>query len=147
MKHLNRYVIYAVLGPLLGLGVSLTAQAELAVIVHPSNPVTELSQTQVQKLFLGRSLMFPNTETKVYSIDQDESSPIFKRFYEKVIQMNVSKLKKYRAYYLFSGRGRLPLSLDNTNEVIDRVSRTENAISYVHLKDTSDKVKVVYTMP
>ena len=147
MKHLKRYLIYSLVSSVLTAGAAVNTFADVAVIVHPSSPVNSLSHKQVQKLFLGRSLMFPDTETKVYSIDQNESSQIFQVFYEKVIRMKTNKLKKYRAYYLFSGKGRLPLPLNDSNEVIERVSRTENAISYVNVNEVSDKVKVVYTMP
>lgn len=144
MKTLNRMLVFALVGSLM----SSVALAEVAVIVHPKNPVQSLSHKQVQKLFLGRALMFPSTETKVYSIDQSEESPVFSHFYENVIQMNINKLKKYRAYYLFSGKGRLPLPLESSNEVIDRVANNINAISYVNLNEVnSEQVKVVFTMP
>ena len=140
MRHFNRYLVI-----FLASFFSHSIFADVAVIVHPNSPVNSLSHKDVQKLFLGRTLMFPNTETKVYSIDQSESSEIFSRFYEKVIRMNTNKLKKYRAYYLFSGKGRLPLPMKNSEEVVERVSNTQNAISYVDVRDVSEKVKVVYT--
>lgn len=144
MSQFNRYLVSIVVG----LAVSISAMAEVAVIVHPKNPVQSLTHKQVQRLFLGRSLMFPKTETKVYSIDQNEESPVFSHFYENVIQMNINKLKKYRAYYLFSGKGRLPLPLESSNEVIERVANNQNAISYVNINEVRGAdVKVVFTMP
>ncbi len=144
MKTLNRILVFALAGSLM----SSMTMAEVAVIVHPKNPVQSLTHKQVQRLFLGRSLMFPKTETKVYSIDQNEESPVFSHFYENVIQMNINKLKKYRAYYLFSGKGRLPLPLESSNEVIERVANNQNAISYVNINEVSGAdVKVVFTMP
>lgn len=126
---------------------AVPVSADVAIIVHPNNPIESLTHKEVQRLFLGRILMFPNTKTKIYSIDQNEESPIFKRFYEKVVNMNATKLKKYRAFYLFSGKGRLPLVVDKKEDVITYVSTTENSISYVDSKYVTSGVKVVFTMP
>lgn len=143
MGYFNRYLFYS----LITLLISISASADLAVIVHPNSPVTSLSHKQVQKIFLGRTSMYPNTETRVYSIDQSESSEMFQLFYEDVISMSISKLKKYRAYYLFSGKGRLPLPSSSSKQILDLVATTENAISYVDLDEVNEKVKVVFTLP
>ena len=144
-SKMNHY-IYKVIYLTLGMSLAVLAKADLAVIVHPNNPIKSLSHKDVQRLFLGRSLMFPSTETKIYAIDHKENSQVYSRFYTDVIKMNSNKLKKYRAYYLFSGKGRLPLILDKPADVIDRVAVTENSISYVHSSDISDRVKVVFIM-
>lgn len=131
----------------LGMSLSVLVKADLSVIVHPNNPIKSLSHKDVQRLFLGRSVMFPSTTTKIYAIDHDENSQVYASFYSKVIKMKSNKLKKYRAYYLFSGKGRLPLILDKPDDVINRVAVTENAISYVNIDNVPDNVKVVFTMP
>jgi len=118
--------------------------AEMAVIVHPNNPLNTLTQKQVQRLFLGRMLMFPNSKTKVDSVDQDEDSEIYRRFYRDVIKISASKLKRYRAYYLFSGKGTLPSPTMN-HSVVAHVAEIENAISYVPMTEVNESVKVVYT--
>ncbi|MFT6153882.1 MAG: ABC-type phosphate transport system substrate-binding protein [Bermanella sp.] len=129
------------------MSLTILVKADLAVIVHPNNPIKSLSHKDVQRLFLGRSVMFPATKTKIYAIDHAEDSDVYASFYSNVVKMNSNKLKKYRAYYLFSGKGRLPLILDKPDEVINRVAAIENAISYVNVNNISDKVKVVYIMP
>lgn len=131
---------------MLGL-LALPVKAEVSIIVHPNNPVKALTHKQVQRLFLGRIVMFPETKTKIYAIDQNEGSKIYQYFYEQVVNMNTTKLKKYRAYYLFSGKGRLPLAVDKTEDVVKYVENTENAISYVDSQSVTDKVKVIFTIP
>ena len=123
---------------------SVSVLSDVAVIVHPNNPISALSQKEIQRLFLGRMHMFPNSTTKVESVDQKEGSRVYQDFYRKVIKMSAAKLKRYRAYYLFSGKGKLP-SATRQPSVVDHVSTTENAISYVHVNDVNDRVKVVYT--
>lgn len=121
----------------------MSASGDVVVIVHPDNPVSSLSQKEIQRLFLGRMHMFPNSNTKVESVDQEEGSSVYQEFYRKVINMSAGKLKRYRAYYLFSGKGKLPIGTHGPS-VVDHVSSTENAISYVDISEVNDKVKVVY---
>jgi ABC-type phosphate transport system substrate-binding protein len=123
---------------------SVLSSAELAVIVHPNNPLNSLSHKQVQRLFLGRMHMFPDSDVIVDSVDQKEESFVYQKFYQDVIRMSASKLKRYRAYYLFSGKGKLPAPT-NKKSVLDHVSKIENAISYVPMDQVNDSVKVVFT--
>ena len=119
-------------------------QAEMVVIVNPDNPVESLSKKDVQRLFLGRMHQFPDTNMKVESIDNSESSEEYERFYATVINMNKSKLKRYRAYYLFSGKGRLPTQIESTQKILKYISITKNAIAYTDESNINNKVKVVY---
>lgn len=122
---------------------TLSSYGDVAVIVHPSNPLTSLSQKQVQRLFLGRMHMFPDSNVKVDSIDQIEGSSVYENFYKLVINLSASKLKRYRAYYMFSGKGKLPSQTDSQS-VVDHVSTSVNAISYIPMDEVDDRVKVVY---
>lgn len=124
--------------------VAAQAQADMVVIVNPENPITSLSKKDVQRLFLGRMHQFPDTDMKVESIDNSESSEEYERFYATVINMNKSKLKRYRAYYLFSGKGRLPTQIENTQKILNYISTTKNAIAYMDESNINNKVKVVY---
>lgn len=119
--------------------------ADIAVVVHPDNPIKKLSQKDVQRLFLGRMDHFPNTRLKVESLDDKEGSQPYLNFYGQVIRMSASKLKRYRAYYLFSGKGKLPASLNGADNLIKYVAQANGAIAYVPLEKVTDKVKVVYT--
>ena len=124
--------------------VAAQAQADMVVIVNPENPITSLSKKDVQRLFLGRMHQFPDTDMKVESIDNSESSEEYERFYATIINMNKSKLKRYRAYYLFSGKGRLPTQIENTQKILNYISTTKNAIAYMDEANINNTVKVVY---
>lgn len=122
----------------------LVAQADILVIVNPDNPIKSLDQQQIQRLFLGRMNLFPGSNIKVSAIDQNNSSAAYHHFYKKVIEISQSKLKRYRAYHLFSGKGQLPKELKNTKDVVKYVSTSTHAIAYIDEQDLTDSVKVVY---
>lgn len=121
-------------------------QAEVVVIVNPDNPIQSLSKKDVQRLFLGRMHKFPNSDMKVESLDGPEDGKDYDIFYSRIIKMSKSKLKRYRAYYLFSGKGRLPTQMKSSEKILTYISNTKNAIAYINKKyvEGVESVKIVY---
>lgn len=126
------------------LWVSLTVEAEIAIIVHPENPVQALSERDIKKLFLGRIRMFPGTTDAPIVVDQPAGTAVHSVFYSGFINMEPEKLKRYRASYLFSGQGMLPLTVDGALQVRDYVASHPGAIGYVNAEIVDDSVKVVF---
>ena len=88
--------------------------------------------------------LFPGSNIKVSAIDQNTSSKAYHHFYKKVIEISQSKLKRYRAYHLFSGKGQLPKELKSTGDVVKYVANSTHAIAYIEEQDLTDAVRVVY---
>ena len=116
---------------------------ELAIIVHPDNPQNELSQKQLQRIFLGRMPLFPQTEKEITALDLPDDHPAFIEFYRRVVEMEGTQLKRYRAYYLFSGRGKLPVKKTSAQEVLKAVSENQWAIGYINSSSVNDSVRVL----
>lgn len=117
--------------------------AEVVVIVHPDNGVPALSRHQLRQIFLGRLPLYPHTGHDIVSLDLPEDDPAFDLFYQQVVELQGDKLKRYRAYYLFSGRGKLPVKVDNAQEMIGRVRSEPDAIGYVSEADLEEGVRVL----
>ncbi len=124
---------------------SVNIQADIVVVVNPENPIHTLSKKDIQRLFLGRMHKFPDSDMKVEPIDNSEKSDDYENFYSNVINMNKSKLKRYRAHYLFSGKGRLPTQIKSALSILQYVSSTKNAIAYINKSQVTEKVRVVYS--
>lgn len=122
------------------------ATADIAIITHPDNPVANLNQKEVQKIFLGRLRMYPESELETQAVDLPAEDPLFLRFYDTIAQMNAAKIKRYRAYYLFSGKGRLPLVEPDEKHVMTRVASDPSAIGYVDASLVTDQVRVVFVL-
>lgn len=123
------------------------AKADLVVVVHPNNPVNTMTAKEIQRLFLGRMSLFPNTQVKVNAVDQPQSNPAYKAFYKNVVKMSPSKLKRYRAYYLFSGKGRLPRPMKSSSAALQYVAENIGAITYLNKADLTAGLKVIFEMP
>lgn len=126
---------------------SSNLHAELVVIVNPASPVESVSMDDVRKLFLGRMQFLPGTETTVKVVDQKETSANFATFYRQVANKDATQITRYRASFIFSGQGVLPVVVDNDNAVLDTLTKHENAIGYVDRKSLANtQFKVVMTL-
>ncbi|MBA53643.1 MAG: hypothetical protein CMK89_04245 [Pseudomonadales bacterium] len=120
--------------------------ADIVVVTNLENPVASLSTKEVRKVFLGRLHLYPGTEHEPLAIDQPQGSDAYREFYDVVIGISLPKLKRYRAYYLFSGKGKVPYMADSQQAVVDSIQRSTFAIGYLVQPDKEllSKVKVVY---
>jgi len=119
--------------------------ADIAIIVHPNNPIDNLTESEVKKIFLGQSRLFPNTKIGMKVIDIENQHQMFSKFYEQFVGYPVHKLQRYRAAYLFSGKGVIPEKAPDFMTIKNKVSTRENAISYIDSALVDSSVQVVYT--
>lgn len=132
---------------LLGTLLHTDANADLLVVVNEQNPVESLTLKEVKQLFLGRMRRFPGVDRDVDVLDREESSVIHRDFYQQVVSMDPTRLKRYRARYLFSGQGRLPAIVVGQDNLIDKIRSNVSAVGYVELPEGASLprgVKVVY---
>jgi len=118
---------------------AVVAYDALAVIVHPSNPVTHLTRQQLEAIFRGKVTNWnqvkdpytgkrgPNLKIVVYS--RETSSGTYEFF-----KTSVLREKNYMAGVL---------SMPATGAVIQSVSQTKGAIGYVGMAYVNDRVRAV----
>ena len=128
------------------LGMCAPVAADIAVVVHPSNPLSALSEDEVRRIFMGRMRMFPESDGAIETVDQQEASTAFADFYQAIARLTPAKLKRQRASFLFSGKGRLPTALQDDAAVIDFVASHPDAIGYVDVNRLDARVKSVLTV-
>ena len=110
----------------------IIAYDALAVIVNPSNPVSQLTRQQLEAIFRGKitnwkQLGGPDMKIIVYS--RETSSGTYEFFKESAL-----KNKNYMSS---------SLSMPATGAVIQSVSQTKGAIGYVGLAYVSPRVKTL----
>lgn len=127
-------------------GLVSMAQADIVVIVNPQNPLTILEEEEVRRIYLGRTRMFPGSSQGIETLDLPETAERFAAFYQSLTHLTPAKLKRQRASYLFSGKGRLPLVLPDESAVKQHVASTPSAIGYVQADQVDASVKVVATV-
>lgn len=120
--------------------------ADIHIITNSHAPVDQLSEKEARKLFLGRLQLFPGTSIEPKIFDLPQEHPFFEPFYLQVTGMPLQKLKRYRAYYLFSGRGKVPSEKESLEQLIKAVAETPNGIGYTNKPIDNDKIKVLFSI-
>lgn len=119
-------------------------KAEVAIIVHPDNPLATLSPEQAANLFLGKTKAFPDGSTAI-PIDQEPGNDARSAFAEKVLKRTESQIKAYWSRLIFTGKGKPPKMVEDSEEMMGLISSNPNLIGYIEKDEADDSVKVVLT--
>lgn len=120
--------------------------AEVVVVVHPDNPIDQLTREQVIDIYMGRYTHFPDGRT-AQPIDQAADSSIRADYYQKLFNKSVAQVNAFWARLLFSGRATPPKELPDVQSVNNAVAHNKATIAYIDSKDISVKSKVVFRLP
>lgn len=110
----------------------IVAYDALAVVVHPSNPVKQLTRKQLEDIFRGKITNWKQVggeDRKIVVYSRETSSGTYEFFKESVL-----KNKNYMAG---------SLSMPATGAIIQSVSQTKGAIGYVGLAYVSPRIKTL----
>ena len=127
-------------------GMMNAANAALAIIGNPANPLEGISAADVAMIYLGKSDEFPDGRRAV-AVDQYRRSPVRAKFYRKVVGMDPVRLKSYWSKLIFSGRGQPPREVGGNEAVKRWVARHPDGIGYVDGKVLDHTVKVLMIVP
>lgn len=124
-----------------GLLLSLSANAGISIIVHPSNSAA-LENKDISRIFLGKLKSF-NSELTAMPMNLPEGNASRKVFEKAVLNKSPNQIKAYWSKLVFTGKGSPPMEAISETELISLVSTNPNLIAYVDDAIVTDKVKVV----
>ena len=122
------------------------AQAELAIIAHPSNTLSGIDQSEVERIYLGRSRSFPGGGA-VKPMDQAPGNPMRDKFFASVLGMTEAQVTGYWSRRMFSGKGTPPDTLTDDLAVKARVANDPTGLGYVREDVVDSSVKVLLLIP
>lgn len=131
---------------LAAVGLPTTALADLAIVVHPNNPVASLSPDEVNRIYLGKEKKFPDGN-EVTPLDQDPGNPAREQFYDAVVGKSEAQAKAYWSKLIFTGKGTPPRTAGDDAEIKAAVAADPTALSYIDAGAADDSVKVVLRVP
>jgi len=110
----------------------------LAVVVHPSNPIKQLTFDQLSGIFTGKITNWNEVggkDQKILVLSRDRNSGTHVYFLEHVLRKGNEKGPEQYAP--------ATLMLPSTQAIIDEVAQSESTIGYVGLGYVSPKVKTL----
>lgn len=144
MMNLKRSVLIMLF--VMAVSVSCNANAQLYVVINNTNPMNSISSGTLKRIYLGKIVPIPGSNTALYPVDLPSRSPAKSEFLEKVMRMKASLLMQYRSRQIFSGKGRIPITAASNSAVESIVARRTNAIGYMSIAPDPTKVKVILTI-
>jgi ABC-type phosphate transport system substrate-binding protein len=122
------------------------AQAELAIVGHPSLNIAGVSKAEVRDIYLDRENEFSDG-TRAEPVTQPARSPAREEFVKKVLGMDERSLKSFWAKRMFTGRARPPRELSGDEQVREWVASHPHALGYIDGDAVDSSVKVLLIIP
>lgn len=142
-KTMNRYSKFAIAFILMMALQPL--KAEELVVVTASDNVEDLNIDDVARIFLGKVNKFPSGE-EVVPLNMDPSDPSFADFARVVLKKSPSQLKAYWAKRIFTGKGKPPRSIANSEELRALVASDKRYLSYLDRNNVDHTVRWVIVL-
>ncbi len=139
MARYNKHLVV-----LLGMLCTVSAQADIVVVVGTQAPVSSLSKEQVADIFLAKSATFPGGGPAT-PIEQTESAAPRQEFHSKVTGKSGAQLKAYWSKLVFTGKATAPQELADSAAVKQQVASNPALIGYIDKSAVDGSVKVVFT--
>lgn len=130
-------LVFAVTAP------ALAGDTDFRVVVHPSNPASNLEKDFVADAFLKKVTRWPDGEV-AKPVDLRPDSAVRRRFSDSVLKRSVGAVRSYWQQRIFSGRDVPPPELDSEEAVVSYVAKYPGAIGYI---STSTKLSGVKELP
>ncbi|MFQ6604625.1 MAG: hypothetical protein ACE5D8_03620 [Fidelibacterota bacterium] len=114
------------------------ALGQIAIVVHPDNPIESISREELEHFYNGSLTQFPDGTTVVLV----EHNPTADRFYQILLNKSYIKVKKQWIRYVFSGRtANPPEEISNTLKLQEFVLANRGAIAFLPYEDVTINVK------
>ena len=101
----------------------------MLIIANPSVPANSLGPKEIKNLFLGKTTQWENHETVTIVVSKDIN--VHKSFLDRFIKRTDAQFKNVWRQNLFTGKGKQPVKVETSEELLKYVSETKGAIGYI----------------
>ncbi|MBU6952789.1 hypothetical protein [Hahella sp. HN01] len=133
-------IVFALIYPLLQ---AQAVEAEVAIIVNPKANL-DLSNEDIQKLFMAKQAFLPNGE-KATIVSIDSSSALFEEFCAKVVNKGSRQFLSYWSRLIFTGKAAPMITAASNQDIKELVAKNLNYIGFISAADLDETVKAVKT--
>jgi len=141
MKRFVRILVLAALGVTAG-RISAEDPGAFKVIVHPSNPATQITRLKVGEIFLKKDKRWPDGQPAI-PVEPSGKSPVRQRFDQDIFGKPVIAISAYWQQMIFGGKGVPPPEKSSDADVVTFVRDTPGAVGYIWTGTEASGVKVV----
>lgn len=128
------------------LAAATSANASFVVIVHPSNPATELRRATIKDLFLKRRTEW-TPAVAAEPIDLAPKLAARAQFSRDVLALSTTAVTNYWMQEIFGGGKTPPPVMSTAAAAVAFVAANPGAIAYVPAETPLDRVRVIRVIP
>ncbi|WP_321532405.1 hypothetical protein [uncultured Desulfuromonas sp.] len=136
----------AILIVLLGIATSATAgELSLMLVVSKDNPQSQVSLSQLNRIFLGKTRKWEHGDHISLSINTHKAA--MEAFCRTIIQKTPRQFSMYWRKQLYSGHSMLPAQFEADEQIINYVAEHSGAIGFILTPINDPRVKEIMIAP
>lgn len=141
-----RNVIVAILVLLLSMTTSVAAEEfSFMLIVSAQNPQNQISMSELNRIFLGKTRKWAHGESIALSINTNEAA--MEAFCRTIVKKTPRQFSMYWRKQLYSGHSMLPAQLNGDEPVIDYVCSRSGAVGVILTSTNDPRIKEMVITP
>lgn len=114
--------------------------AEIAMVVHPDNPMTDISLDNLKRIYLGKTTSFESGDAIVLTVN----SKLNEEFYELVLNMSVKRVRKHWMKIVFEGVfATPPIAFQDLLEMKKFIGQNVGSIGFMDILAVDSTLKVL----
>jgi len=114
----------------------------IEIVVNQSVPVQGASLNNIRAIFTMRRRFWPSGEKiKVFTLDDQNET--HKMFTKNKLHMFPHQLRRVWDRVVFSGAGIAPTTVENEQQMLDKVANTPNSIGYLNIESGNEKIRIL----
>lgn len=118
-----------------------TEAADLVMVGNRSVPVSELSASDIQSIYLGKKKVWDNGMKIELAVLGD--GPVTDKFLKDYVKKNSNTFDTYWKKQVFTGGGKPPVKFEKEKDLVEYVSSNKGAMGYVSSQSVSENVKII----
>lgn len=117
------------------------AVADIAVVVTPESPITQLDSAVVARVFMKKT---PTIDGVILTpVDLPKDHPLRESFYKKVLNRTPDYMLSYWTRLVFTGRGSPPAMANSEEDLLRRLTQQPGLIGYMDAAKVDARAKIV----
>jgi len=120
---------------------SFSSLADVVVVGNPALP-DGMSKSDAKKVFLGKKSKYAGGNLKVIELTSANAEK--EEFRSKVTKKSLAQLESYWSKQLFTGKGKPPVEVSNSNMIKAMIAQNPKGIGYIDEANVDGSVKVLF---
>jgi len=118
---------------------AIGSSGQILIIANQQASFNEITERQLRKLYLGKSLKLPNGSRAILGI----YNPLKNEFNKRALRRTTAQVDAAWSRLKFSGRAKQPKEFQTPDQVIKFVKKTPNAIAFIPDGTTESDVRTI----